>query len=106
VETEELSRFPSRPTKKAQKNKRRSREASSSDKSVKQKWSVSTTTLPRSNRTAQRGASLALLGFEARISLVDHVNATTATDHFAIPVALFEGFKGRLNFHGFSAVVW
>jgi len=33
-----------------------------------------------------------LAGFEARIGLVDHVNATTTADDFAVSVTVFQRF--------------
>ena len=49
----------------------------------------------RIERTAKAVTGrLTLFGLEARIGLVDYIDATFTTHHFAIPMALFEGFKG------------
>jgi hypothetical protein len=42
---------------------------------------------------------LTLAGFEPRVGLADHVEATAATDHLAIRVAVFQGLDGRCDFH-------
>jgi hypothetical protein len=45
----------------------------------------------------------ALLGLEARVRLVDHVNATLATDDLAVAVTALERFQRRTDFHGRAA---
>src|SRR5689334_2979553 len=55
-------------------------------------------TLPTSHRTP-RTTSLALLGLEARIGLVDHVDAALAAHELAVAVTALEGLQGAANFH-------
>jgi hypothetical protein len=54
------------------------------------------------NRGAETGADavLALLGFEARIGLVDHIDHALAANDLAVAVATLERLKRATDLHG------
>jgi hypothetical protein len=47
----------------------------------------------------RKGAGLALAGFEARVGLVNDVDAALAAHHLAVGVPVFEGLDGGGDFH-------
>jgi hypothetical protein len=50
-------------------------------------------------RTFKIKIRLALTRLEARVGLVDDVNATLATDQLVVAVALHQALEGVTNFH-------